>query len=98
MMGIGGAGGEWGDPRLALPRAVERVQPPAGRDTRFGASRRRPVKGHLAADDIAGLDAAVKVQDGPAAEMDRSGLRLPTHFTARRTVPAPYRGRGRQPG
>ncbi len=97
IMGIVGDVGELGDQRLALPRAFERVHPHDGRETRLGASLLRQVKGHLAEDEIAVLDAGVKVQDVQAAEIDRYVLRLPTNFTARRNGPAPYRGRGRHP-
>jgi hypothetical protein len=97
IMGIVGEVGELGGQRLALPRAFERVHPHDGRETRLWASLLSQVKHHLADDEIAVLDAGVKLQDVQRAGIDRYVLRLPTNFTARRNVPAPYRGQGRHP-
>lgn len=97
IMGLVGEVGELGGQRLALPRALERVRPHDGRETRLWASLLGQVKRHLADDEVAVLDAGVKVQEVQAAEIDRYVLRLPTNFTARRNVPAPYRGQGRHP-
>ena len=97
IMGLVGEVGELGGQRLALPRAIERVHPHDGRETRLWASLLGQVKRHLAEDEIAVLDAGVKVQDVQTAGIDRYVLRLPTNFTARRNVPAPYRGQGRHP-
>jgi hypothetical protein len=97
IMGIVGEVGELGGQRLALPRAFERVYPHDGREARLWASLLGQVKRHLADDEIAVLDAGVKIQDVQSAGIDRYVLRLPTNFTARRNVPAPYCGQGRHP-
>lgn len=97
IMGIVGDVGELGGQRLALPRAFERVHPHDGREARLWVSLLGRVKRHLADDEIAVLDAGVKVQDVQSAGIDRYVVRLPTNFTARRNVPAPYRGQGRHP-
>jgi hypothetical protein len=67
------------------------------RAARLWASLLGQVKRHLADDEIAVLDAGVKIQDVQSAGIDRYVLRLPTNFTARRNVPAPYCGQGRHP-
>lgn len=97
IMGIVGEVGELGGQRLALPRAFERVHPHDGREARLWASLLGQVKHHLANDEIAVLDAGVKIQDVHSAGIERYVLRLPTNFTARRNAPAPYRGQGRHP-
>jgi hypothetical protein len=97
IMGLVGEVGELGGQRLALPRAFERVHPHDGREARLWVSLLGQVKRYLANDEIAVLDAGVKVQDVQSAGIDRYVLRLPTNFTARRNVPAPYRGQGRHP-
>ena len=97
IMGIIGEVGELGSQRLALPRAFERVHPDEGREARLWARLLGQVKRHLADDEIAVLDAGVTLQDVQSAGIDRYVLRLPTHFTARRNVPAPYGGQGRPP-
>jgi hypothetical protein len=97
IMGIVGEVGDLGGQRLALPRTFERVHPHDGREARLWASLLSQVKHHLADDEIAVLDAGVKLQDVQSAGIDRYVLRWPTNFTARRNVPAPYRGQGRHP-
>jgi hypothetical protein len=97
IMGIMGEVGDLGGQRLALPRAFERVHPHDGREARLWTNLLSQVKRHLADDEIAVLDAGVKIQDVQSAGIDRYVLRLPTNFTARRNVPAPYRGQGRHP-
>jgi hypothetical protein len=88
IIGIVGEVGELGGQRLALPRAFERVHPRDGREARLWVRLLGQVKPHLA-DDSTVLDAGVKLQDIQSAGLDRYVLRLPTHLTARRNVPAP---------
>jgi hypothetical protein len=97
IMGLVGEVGELGGQRLALPRAFERVHPHDGREARLWTRLLGPVKRRLTDDEIAVLDAGVKLQDVQSAGIDRYVLRLPTNFTARRNGPAPYWGQGRYP-
>jgi len=97
IMGLVGDVGEVGGQRLALPRAFERVHPHDGREQRLWQDLLRQVNTHLAEDDIAVVDAGVKIKDLQAAGLGRYVVRLPTNFTARRNVIMPHTGRGRPP-
>ncbi|MHB8625108.1 MAG: hypothetical protein ACYDBJ_04130 [Aggregatilineales bacterium] len=44
----------------------------------------------LAEDDVAVVDAGVKIKDWQAAGLERYGVRLPTNFTARRNGVVPH--------
>ena len=97
IFGVVGVVGQLGDQRLACPLAFERVHPKDTRESRLWQDLLRWVKRHLAADDVAVMDAGVKLTDVQAAGIERFVLRLATNFTARRNYPAPYRGKGRMP-
>ena len=97
IFGVVGVVGQLGDQRLACPLAFERVHPKDTRESRLWQDLLRWVKRHLAADDVAVMDAGVKLADVQAAGIERFVLRLATNFTARRNYPAPYRGKGRMP-
>jgi hypothetical protein len=55
------------------------------------------IKRHLGDEELAVMDAGVKLADVQAAGIERYVLRLATNFTARRNYPAPYGGKGRIP-
>ena len=97
IFGVVGVVGEVGNQRLACPLAFERVHPKDTRESRLWQGLLRWIKRHLATDDVAVMDAGVKLADVQAAEVERYVLRLATNFTAGRNYPAPYSGRGRIP-
>ncbi|MGD8405876.1 MAG: hypothetical protein PVJ21_19625, partial [Anaerolineales bacterium] len=97
IFGVVGVVGQVGDQRLACPLAFERVHPKDTRESRLWQDLLRWIKRHLATDDVAVMDAGVKLSDVQAAGVERYVLRLATNFTARRNYPAPYRGKGRIP-
>lgn len=97
IFGIIGEVGEIGDQRLACPLAFERVHPADASESRLWQDLLRWVKRYLSEEDVAVIDAGVKLADVQAAGIVRYVLRLPTNFTARRNQPATYRGQGRIP-
>lgn len=97
IFGVVGVVGQVGDQRLACPLAFERVHPKDTRESRLWQDLLRWIKRHLAAKDVAVMDAGVKLADVQAAAVEQYVLRLATNFTARRNTPAPYRGKGRMP-
>lgn len=52
---------------------------------------------HLTPEDVAVMDAGVKLSDVQAVGLERYLLRLPTNFTAHRNRLQPYGGKGRKP-
>lgn len=97
IFGVVGVTGQLGDQRLACPLAFERVHPTDMRESRLWQDLLRWVKRCLAADEVAVMDAGVKLAEVQAAGVERYVLRLATNFTARRNDPAPYSGKGRLP-
>jgi hypothetical protein len=97
IMGIVGEVGEIGGQRLALPRAIERVQPKDPSEKRLWRDMLRKVKKQQAADEIIVVDAGVKVTDMEAAGIEHYVLRLAKNFTARRNYIPEYKGKGRRP-
>lgn len=94
IFGLVGQVGEVNGQRLALPRMVERVHPKDPSEVRLWAEVLKRVQKDLADDEIAVLDAGVKIRDLQAANITRYVLRLATNFTARRNyLPAYKRGR-----
>jgi hypothetical protein len=97
IFGIIGEVGEVGGQRLACPLAFERVDPKDTRESWLWQDLLRWAKRHLADDDLAVMDAGVRLADVQAAELECYVLRLATNFTARRNRPLPYSGKGRRP-
>jgi hypothetical protein len=97
IFGVVGVVGQLGDQRLACPLAFERVHPKDTRESRLWQDLLQWVKRHLAAEEVAVMDAGVKLADVQAAGIERSVLRLATNFTARRNYPVLYCGKGRMP-
>jgi hypothetical protein len=97
IFGVIGEVGEIGGQRLACPLAFERVHPKDPSESRLWQALLGWARRHLASDDVAVMDAGVKLADVHAAGLERYLLRLATNFTARRNQPLPYGGKGRKP-
>lgn len=97
IFGVIGEVGQIGGQRLACPLAFERVHPKDPRESRLWQDLLRWTRRHLAADDVAVMDAGVKLADVQAVGVEQYLLRLATNFTARRNQPLPYGGKGRKP-
>ena len=87
IFGVIGEVGQIGGQRLACPLAFERVHPKDPRESRLWQELLRWARRHLASDDVAVMDAGVKLADVQAAGLERYLLRLATNFTARRNQP-----------
>jgi hypothetical protein len=97
IFGIVGVVGELYGQRIALPRAFERAHPQDPSEKRLWQDILKRVKNGLSADEIAVLDAGVKVSHLQAVEIECYVLRLAKNFTARRNFLPQYAGKGRQP-
>jgi hypothetical protein len=97
IFGVIGEVGEIGGQRLACPRAFERVHPKDPSEKRLWRALLSWVQRRLAPDEVAVMDAGVKLAEVQAAGIPRYLLRLATNFTARRNQPVPYAGKGRKP-
>lgn len=94
IFGICGAVGEVNGQRMALPRMFERVHPKDPSEAPLWVQLLKKVKKGLQEDEIAVMDAGVKISDLQEAGLERYVLRLAVNFTARRNVlPAHERGR-----
>src|SRR5450759_1338449 len=96
IFGIVGEVGEINGQRLALPRAFERVHPKDHSEKRLWQELLKNAKKGLMLDEIAVIDAGMKIGDLQEAEIDRFVLRLAINFTARRNY-LPEHIRGRKP-
>jgi len=97
IFGVIGEVGEIGGQRIACPLAFERVHAKDPSEKRLWHDLLRWVHRHLAFDEVAVMDAGVKLADVHEAELERYLLRLATNFTARRNQVIPYAGSGRKP-
>jgi hypothetical protein len=97
IIGIIGEVGEIGDRRIACPLAFERIHLKDPREIRLWQDLLRWVHRRLASDEVAVIDASVKLADMQAAEIEFYVLRLATNFTGRRNHPASHCGKGRKP-
>lgn len=97
IFGVIGEVGDIGGQRLACPLALERVHPKDPCESRLWRDLLRWARRHLAPEDVAVIDAGVKLTDVQAAGLEHYLLRLATNFTARRNQPLPYGGKGRKP-
>ena len=97
IFGVVGEVGHIGNQRLACPLAFERVHPKDPGESRLWQELLRWARRHLASDDVAMMDAGVKLADVHASGLECYLLRLATNFTARRNQPKPYCGKGRKP-
>lgn len=84
IIGIVGDVGEINGQRLALPRAFERVHPKDHSEKRLWQEILKNAKKSLQPDEIAVIDAGMKISALQEAGIDMFVLRLATNFTARR--------------
>jgi hypothetical protein len=96
IFGVIGELGEIGGQRIACPLALERVAPKDPSEVRLWHDLLLWLR-HLAPDEVAVMDAGVKLADVQAAKLVCYVLRLATNFTARRKWPLSYSGKGRKP-
>ena len=97
IFGVVGEVGEIGGQRIACPLAFERVHPKDPRETRLWHDLLRFVRRRLEQDEVAVMDAGVKLTDLHEAGLEQYVLRLATNFPARRNQVARYAGKGRKP-
>ena len=97
IFGVIGEVGEIGGQRIACPLAFERVHPKDPSEQRLWQALLTWVHRRLAPDEVAVMDAGVKLADVHTAQIERYLLRLATNFTARRNQPLHYAGKGRKP-
>lgn len=96
IVGLVGEVGEIQGQRLALPRSLERVHPKDPSEKRLWQDLLRQVQKGLGDDEIAVVDAGVKIKALQAASIQRYVVRLAVNFTARRNT-LPEHSRGRKP-
>jgi hypothetical protein len=96
IFGISGEVGEVNGQRIALPRAFERVHPTDPSEARLWQEMLKKVKKGLQEDEIAVIDAGMKISDLQEAGLERYELRLAVNFTARRNF-LPKHELGRKP-
>jgi hypothetical protein len=96
LFGISGEVGELNGQRIALPRAFERVHPKDPSEGRLWEEMLKKAKKGLQEDEIAVIDAGMKVSALQEAGLERYELRLAVNFTARRNF-LPEHERGRKP-
>jgi len=95
IMGVIGRVGEIGGQRLACPLAFERVHPKDPGENRLWQTLLNWVQRRLAKNEVAVMDAGVKLADVQATQLERYVVRLATNFTARRNYVIEHEGRGR---
>ena len=96
IFGITGQVGDLNGQRVALPRSFERVHPKDPRESRLWREILKKVKKTLAEDEIAVLDAGVRIKLLQEIGITRYVVRLAKNFTARRNTLPLYSGRGRK--
>lgn len=97
IFGVVGQVGEINGQRIALPRTFTRVHPKDPSEKRLWRIILKWVKKMLASDEIAVIDAGVKVRDLQETQIECYVLRLAKNFTARRNFLPAYAGKGRRP-
>ena len=97
IFGVVGQVGEINGQRIALPCNFERVHPKDPSEKRLWRIMLKWVKKMLADDEIAVIDAGVKVRDLQETQIECYVLRLAKNFTARRNFLPAYAGKGRRP-
>lgn len=96
IFGILGEVGEINGQRIALPRDIKRVHPEDTREVRLWKDILKSVKNSLNVDEIAVVDAGLKISNLQDAGIERYTLRLASNFTARRNFLS-YHDKGRKP-
>ena len=96
IFGIIGEVGEINGQRIARPRAFERVHPKDTREVRLWKETLKNVKKGLQVDEVAVVDAGLKISDLQEAGIEHYDIRLASNFTARRNF-LPQHHKGRKP-
>lgn len=96
IFGISGEVGELNGQRIALPRAFERVHPKDTSEKRLWQETLKNTKKNLQDDEIAVVDAGLKIGTLQQAGIKQYVIRLATNFTARRNF-LPEHHKGRKP-
>ena len=96
IFGITGQVGDLNGQRVALPRSFERVHPQDPKEDRLWREMLKSVKKTLAEDEIAVLDAGVKIKLLQEIGITRYVVRLAKNFTAQRNDLPTYSGHGRR--
>jgi hypothetical protein len=97
IFGVVGQVGEINGQRIALPCAFERVHPKDCSEKRLWREVLKQVKKTLAEDEIAVMDAGVKVSNLQESGIECYVLRLAKNFTGRRNFLPEYAQKGRRP-
>ena len=97
IFGVIGEVGHIGDQRLACPLAFERVHPKDPSESRLWQEPLRWAQRHLAADEVAVMDAGVKLANVQAAELERYLLRVRPISRLAATSPCLIAGKAANP-
>jgi hypothetical protein len=97
VLGLVGWVGHVGKQRLLLPTDIVRVDPNDPSEQTLQENVLKQVARKLKDDEVAVLDAGFTIAQLHAADVEHFVVRLAKNFTARRNVPAHYKGRGRPP-
>ena len=95
IIGVIGKVGEVGGQRIACPLAFERVHPKDPSEKGLWQTLLSWVHLRLAKNEVAVMDAGVKLREVQATDLERYVLRLATNFTARRNYLTDHEGQGR---
>jgi hypothetical protein len=96
-VGIAARVGTVGTQRLAVPYLLVRPETPDPREADLQRRLLQQVNEQLAEDEAVVCDRGFPLRQIQAAGIQRSVVRGPVNFTARRAVLAPYKGKGRKP-
>jgi len=97
VLGIIARVGSLNGQRVAIIRALVRVDPDDPSEAKLQARVVTKAVEMLDEDEILVFDAGFKVRELQEAGLDRYEVRLAKNFTARRNVLLPYKGHGRRP-
>jgi hypothetical protein len=89
--------GEIGMQRLALPLAIEGLTDKNPDETSLMKHLLGKAKGMMTDQDVAVLDGGFSLAEVLAQDLERYIIKVAKNFTARRSVPAEYQGKGRRP-
>jgi len=97
VLGVIARVGSLNGQRVAIIRALVRVDPGEPSEAKLQARVVTKAAETLDEDEILVFDAGFKVRELQEAGLDRYEVRLAKNFTARRNVVPPYQGHGRRP-
>jgi len=96
-LGIAARVGTVGTQRLAVPCVLVRGEPTETSETALQLRLLQRSNAHLAADEALVCDRGFPLRQLHEAGVQRSVVRAPVNFTARRATLPPYQGKGRKP-